>query len=294
VPEPSWALTDYISTCKTDSSTAGALLVGVVATAGGGADRFVYRRSTIQLAGNAIYVECATPDKGGGSDTTKPPADTAILYSGECITRAVRQSSTFDISQATLKERCTPTTLAPSPTPSPDKGVPKISWASRVWYSADTVRTATLLPVLTLILAGASVYETFRPSSTSQTVTTKIYPTATPIPPRGELSSIVTTSQNVTNPGATLGTIATGLYAQALSYTNSATAILDNDEQGWRTAEGVVSGIMGDMNCWRLAYDRNYNYYPKFDDTSYPPHRPRPGHLPDYAPFCRPETRSAR
>jgi hypothetical protein len=133
-----------------------------------------------------------------------------------------------------------------------------------------------------------SVVETFVPSKTASSSLTTVFPTNAPIPHNGTAASMTTGSTAVSNPGAELGTLASGLYAQALNYTNAALAVPDTDEQSWRAAQGTVSLLVASMNCmlkrpWEAPPTPGpAPTWPAYDRTSYP--SPNPDSSP--APFC--------
>jgi len=242
VAEPTWSVNDFINSCKSDPRVAGALIVTELSVASGGRDWFVYRRLSVQVAGQALWIACVTPKKEppSGDRTGK------ISYSAYCIRKTLRHLPSVLVTQKTLNEACT----LPTPSPPPaDSGTPIVTWVSPVSYSSNTIKPLELLPPLTLAFAGVAAYEQFLPQRTSQTVNTTVFPTSAPIPRTGEVGSIATTIGNVTNPGVNLGTLAAGLYTQSLNYTSSAFSVPDTDEQTWLAAEGVTTNLVRSMKC---------------------------------------------
>ena len=78
---------------------------------------------------------------------------------------------------------------------------------------------------------------------------TTAFPVTTPVPRTGELSSVTSGSQTVSNPESGLGAIATSLYAQGLNYTSATAALPITDQQSYNAAVKVVTGIIKAMNC---------------------------------------------
>lgn len=287
VAEPAWSVNDFINSCKSDPTVFGALIVTELSVASGGRDWFVYRRLSVQVAGQALWIACVTP----GTPQTPPPSGDKtdkISYSTHCIRKTLRRLPSVVVTQKALNEACTLPT--PSP-PSPDSGKPVVTWVSPVAYSSNTIKPLELLPPLTLAFAGVAAYEQFLPQRTSQTVNTTVFPTSAPIPRTGEVGSIATTIGNVTNPGVNLGTLAAGLYTQSLNYTSSAFSVPDTDEQTWLAAEGVTSNLIRTMNCHTpsptvpLTQQSAAASPPPiiaFNTTNYPQPAPSETH----APFC--------
>lgn len=248
IPEPEWTLSDFAKTCNTRwQTTMGALVVSVVAIANGGEDKFIYKRSTTQIAGGALYARCNLPDPLPPTSTQKPklpnpPTDltqTGALSSPTCMWREIFHSKApVQREERIVSGGCLPP--APSAT-----GSPEFSWNSGVEYATDTVKTPTLLPPLALLLSAAGIWETFAPSKTNGTVVTV---SASPNAVTGAQTTVATTSQSVSNP-STLGGVAVPLYGNALTYTSGATSIPLSDEQNWRAANGIVTLLLRDMNC---------------------------------------------
>jgi len=237
IPEPDWTASDFVNQCSKDwQHTDGALVIGYVASATWARDELLRRRSWTELQANAMYAECSPP-------------------------KIVSVTPTRVLGRANI-ETAKPAAVA-------------YTWHSRLWGGSGYTNTDTKLAALSILLSLGSAYLTFSPSKTATSVSTRIFPTPAPLPPVGVLSSVVTTTQSVTNPSGSFGSIATGLLGQSLLYTQSITAIPSGDNQLWDAAYNAARSIIAEMNC------------PK------PPPSPPPSPLasplpsPTPAPFCR-------
>jgi hypothetical protein len=286
VPEPTWTVNDFITSCKTDPTVAGALVTTLVAATASQKDWAIYRDFHFQLAGAVMWIACAAPKP---KITSKKGADSQAdaTYIVSCVQAAVHNLPLATIPQATLKP-CVLTT----PKPPPDLGAPEIAWVSPVFYAADKpVREWAILQMLTSALAVVSVYETFRPSVVTTSGSTTSFPITVPIPHTGELSSVSTNNMTTTNPSSGLASLATALYAQGITYTNTVGALPITDDQSYRAASDVIDRIAGAMNC-RLKVDESPEPRPsatpvdsfpayRFGSASYPRHTEG-----ESAPFC--------
>jgi hypothetical protein len=284
VPEPTWTLSDFTASCKSDQTLAGALLTTLVAATASQKEWTAYRDFHFQLAGATMWIACTAPKPASNDGTGSQSEATYIV---PCVRNVVRHLPQATIPEATLKP-CTLTT----PKPPSDAGTPEVAWISPVVYAADKpVRVWEIQQLLTSALAVFSVYETFRPSITTMSGSTTSFPVSTPIPRSGELSSVTSGSQTVSNPESGLGAIATSLYAQGLNYTSAVGALPISDEQSYRAAVDVVTGIIKAMNCrYKPALTQPnpsatpFDSFPayNFASVSYPRRNPKE----QSAPFC--------
>jgi hypothetical protein len=291
LPEPTWSLSDFVNACKSDPTTAGALVTTLVASSAAQSEQFIYRRLSLQLAGGIVWVACAAPKQkaSGASATEEKAGSNAFIV--PCVRDAIRHLAAATVTDETLKA-CTFSTPQPS-----DHGSPQIAWVSPVSYSNDQKKVPEPLQLLTAALAVFTVYETFRPSVTTMSGSTTVYPVTTPIPRSGSLSSVTTSGGQTSNPSSGLGALATALYSQNFGYSNTAASLPIADEQSWRATNGVVTGIVTVMNCKLKPMARQSpgprplppdNFFPsrydgkKPDTTSFPQHDA--GFVS--APFC--------
>jgi hypothetical protein len=87
---------------------------------------------------------------------------------------------------------------------------PAVTWVSSVSRGLGNRNSVSLSPLAAL----ASIYAVLTPSKTSTSVTTRVYPTTTPLAVRGEISQTQTTNTTTTNPSAanSVGTTLLGLF----------------------------------------------------------------------------------
>ena len=283
VVEPGWAVGDFVASCKADPTVAGALVTVLIAATSAQQEEFLYRRSSVNLYGQAVWIACAAPKPKVASQKNAEFGD--IAYIALCVRNAVRHLTSATVAQSVLKA-CTLSTPAPE-----ELGSPVIGWVSPVAYGSDPKFLKEPLNWLALALAGVSIYELFRPSITTNSGSTTIYPTAAPIPRGGELSSVTSADSTTSNPSSGLASLISGIYAQDFANSAAAVSLPIADEQNWDAANGMVTNIVTAMNCSLStpapkatappiytfpAYQRGNASYPRHNKTL------------SSAPFCAP------
>jgi hypothetical protein len=176
----------------------------------------------------------------------------------------------------------------------PATGIPTYTWVSSIAKAENHYITITPLTPLALLLTLGAAYEEFAPAKTTSTTTTHVFPVPKSSPPGGYNSQEQTTNAKTIN-ASSLGGVAGGFLASAISYTNTTVPLTQQptvDQQTWDTLQAVALNLVQQMNCWQPPAHAT----PAFSDVvggvrRAPSYNPPPG-LGGYsfgkpsAPFC--------
>jgi hypothetical protein len=246
IPEPTWAVTDYMNTCaKFAGVTAGALIVEVASMSNGAGNWFFQRASWTELSGELLFSSC-TLDRSQGSggseastaeSTPNPltPVNQLAWKKGEKKGEKTLVFSVFN-------------TPAPKPTPTPYR----IEWVTNVHDESGRLRNVSPLPVTGVLLALVSSAAAIFPSRTTIGENTIVYPTPYPWLPgssNGYVSRSETTNQTVTNPQSE-STIATGFLSSSLLYDTNVNSLQPSyDDTSMRAVRAIVAGFLKEVGC---------------------------------------------
>lgn len=180
-------------------------------------------------------------------------------------------------------------------------GIPTYTWVSNIARAQNRYITVTPLTPLALLLTLGAAYEEFAPARTTTTTTTHVFPVPSPTPPGGYNTQEMTTNSKTVN-ASSLGGVAAGFLASAITYTNATlplTAPPTVDQQTWDTLQAVATKLVEQMNCWQPSAKATGTFSDVVGGARQAPsYNPPPG-LGGYnfgkpsAPFCEEPNPSA-
>ena len=132
---------------------------------------------------------------------------------------------------------------APYPSPTPNMS---ITWFSRSAEGSGNATTLTLVTPLALLIGAGSLATALIPAKTSQTVTTTSLPS--PLPAKGGVSSIQSTTGSAFNASSTSALAGTFVSSSATIGSNQNTSPL-GDWQTWSAVGDALYYIVDSMHC---------------------------------------------
>ena len=239
IPEPLWAVSDYVKACldagtQQDQQTAGAVIVYVAAVSSYTIPHILYGRTNhTEVAASLAYSRCTAAPVPSSSPSPAPGATTAV----QTIEHKGRKT--------------TITNVAFPPTPPQPKRQYYIGFQSTVENADGLARVFTALPVIGFLLSGISAWTQLTPSITKSTTNVVTFPTPSPrirIPPNGYVGTSTTVNSKVTNPAQISG-LATGFLGSSLTYDQTVESVPTSDLQGLYAARNLSGQFISVLKC---------------------------------------------
>jgi hypothetical protein len=246
VPQPDWALNDYVNMCVQDSEhTVGAFIVGLISSGTYAESHFITRTSWTKVSANVVYASCFPPLS---FQVAAPTAPSTLSPAPRVQSRASRSGSNHSINVVVNIENSSSqagaSTERPVPKPTPFTAY---VWQSPLEEGAGGAGTVQGLLALSYILSFASLYEVIAPSKTATTTSIRNNPTPSPYQ-SGYVSSVTSVASSTTN-NSQIGTLSVGLLTQSLAYTSGINQLPTADLQGWIAAQHAIDRLVEYMKC---------------------------------------------
>lgn len=255
VPEPSWAVSDYMNACANvtaNTKTRGALVVEVASISNSSANWFWQKASWTELSGALLFSSCiqdhSKSSTGSGPSTSEATPNPLTPISQKEITWQFEPKKRPLQSLQRIKYS-TFNTPAPKATPPPPYAM---RWATNVYDQTGYTKNVTPLPVVGVMLSLVTVGIPFIPSRTSTGQDTVVYPTPYPWLPgssNGYVSQRQTTNTTTTNTQNET-TLATGFLSSSITYDQNLNALPStSDDSSMRAVRNVVAGFLREIGC---------------------------------------------
>jgi|HubBroStandDraft_4_1064222.scaffolds.fasta_scaffold00014_80 hypothetical protein len=266
VPEPTWAVPDYMNACANvtaNTQTRGALIVEITSVSNSSANWFWQKASWTELSGALLFSSCAQDhsksNAGSGAGTAESAPNPLTPVSQKDITwefgaKKGPQQGLQRIKYSTFN------TPGPKPTLPPPY---VMRWGTNVYDQTGYTKNVTPLPVAGVALSLVSVAIPFIPSRTATGQDTTVYPTPYPwLPgsPNGYVSQRQTTNTTTTNTQSET-TLATGFLGSSITYDQNLNALPSTtDDSSMRAVRNVVASFLQEVGCYPNPQSRPLSY----------------------------------